>query len=1669
MARPYARLCAGTLVVLLAHACTSALAQDTTVIAGQNINMVAGTEWPDGDPFLQRQNEPTISVSTRNELHLMGGSNDYRTVDLPGLPEGKETGDSWLSAYFSYDGGGRWKSNLLPGYPQDTSPEGLASPLKIAGYEASADPVIRSGTHGLFYYSGIAFTRGDAPPSAGFVATFIDLNNNERGDTVHYVDTTLFDRNDDGTSFIDKPWIAVDKPRAGSATLTIDVPTDDGVVPQTVQCGSVYAAYARIQGEGGAAVSSQIMFTKSEDCARTWSEPVELTLPDTINQGAFVAVEPNTGRVQVAWRQFENATLNCTRPFEFWGNNPEAWPVDEIEIAGVTVLKEDAADIMFRTGEYSDGGWPPKVLRHLVATWLNLLSGADADTISDTVAEAETWMIDNPLGSKPKGAIKDEGNRIRKLMRDFNAGVFGPGNCDALLGDGTTDLLSGMNPNAILVASSSDFGETFSAPVTVSSSSYSPFEQGTTEYSFRTTGYPTMVFDGDGRSYVAYTTRGLAVPDFDAIGGDGRIVVTTSTDGINWTVPMPIDEPEQRGHQLMPALEFIRGKLFLLYYDFREDVSGVFDRFVVDLPVDLTTPRHSVDVRVAQALPSAVPVFADYSVLDGGSTQTSRYPFVMLSDETNQPFSQQTQYNPPNLPMFKGGLVPFFGDFIDIAGLRFILDGAGQWQFNTDPGLGAPVVHAVWTDNRDVEPPPDGDWTSYVPPGDGSPRTSIFDPTQTVPACDPGFDPTVFDRTRMRNQNIYTSRITEGLSVALPGNNRPLGIIQRAFVAFVQNLTGEDKAFRLEILNQPPGGSASFEQFALQTSRDEVVERGSSISRSIFVGSTDPSASVDILVTEIDEFGVPVVGGLTGTARINADPTAPVPLEGNILNEETYTPAIFNPAIFNPAIFNSALLGDPSDPNEIGILSPAIFNPAIFNNPEDAEQFAAALANLAILNPAIFNPAIFNPAIFNPAIFNPAIFNPAIFNPAIFNPAIFNPAIFNPAIFNPAIFNPAIFNPAIFNPAIFNSTLVETSAVIQNQGNSTAAYSLNLDLDNPPAGFLFQVMIYRTYLVPTVVGCTITETVEQEIIVNELTPDVAGSLLNPDSTSFYIEPGSEVVVNVRIVPDPTAPGDPATIDTLPELNLSQSVVPQAVDTEGVNNGETEPPPVIILAPSVPPLLINAVGLSNAVAGTPYSQTLGTTGGGGSPVTWELVPGTALPIGLSLTASGQITGTPPIAGVYLFDVRAKDDDQVAEQGFSITVDPGGLPSLPLVSEESTLGADTLTFDPATGLRWLDVTLSTPYSYDELLLQLQPGGLFERFRLGTSAEVQTFWQSAGIDTSVLGTFVPQNLQPVIDLMAFVGITGINTGNLGGGNFFDFTAGHVESGPGGGGNVTVGTIAADPTPTATGRADFGTVPSNNPNNEHGAWLTYGGSITNVTFSSTNLEIEGPTVSYTAELSNVTGITLAPATVVQGWIDQGTASRAAGGTQVFCGAGTGEFPPGSCSIPFSLGANNTTSAGTGTLVPGPATARLELIVDGIVFYTFRAPITLSAPGSNNWRADFDLSAETPAGPYTCLRHQFTFSDFIPVGEGFTLQMFDVDGGPVIGTWNFVNNFTVPINNVGNEVFLSGTALADGVGFNVISFTQPNTPALDVQGRVGLCTGTNRTNFVPAIMTPLP
>lgn len=305
------------------------------ILVGRNVNMVSGTTIPDGDPYLQRQNEPSIAVSSRNPMHLLAGANDYRTInylfddEIPGLEEKREqtnVPDAWLGVFKSFDGGQSWISTLIPGFPQDYSPEGMASPFKQGDWEliptyAGADAVVRAGTNGLFYYSGIAFNRNQTR-SVVFVSRFID-NNDMEGldiegkprDSIKHIDTKII-AGVSGDDFIDKSWIGVGLPQNAGTTMI------DG---QEVHLNNVYLAYTVFSGSGEN-LESEIMFRRSTDNGKTWTDPMPIDVENAglqskdkgkgkgkgkgegegVNQGAVIAVDPREeyGNVYVAWRQF---------------------------------------------------------------------------------------------------------------------------------------------------------------------------------------------------------------------------------------------------------------------------------------------------------------------------------------------------------------------------------------------------------------------------------------------------------------------------------------------------------------------------------------------------------------------------------------------------------------------------------------------------------------------------------------------------------------------------------------------------------------------------------------------------------------------------------------------------------------------------------------------------------------------------------------------------------------------------------------------------------------------------------------------------------------------------------------------------------------------------------------------------------------------------------------------------------------------------------------------------------------------------------------------------------------------------------------------------------------------------------------------------------------------
>lgn len=1131
---------------------------------GQNVNMVSGTKWPGGDPFLQRQNEPSIAVSTRNPLHLLAGANDYRTVDLPisDILPAEEAGDAWLGIFKSFDGGASWQSTLIPGFPQDQSLAGAASPMK--GFTAASDPVVRAGSNGMFYYSGIAFNR-TTNIGGLFLSRFIDLNNKENGDAtiypnlptdpVRYIDTVKVDSGNAG-QFIDKPWMAVDIPRPGALTCNIKVTQSDGTpVNQSFPGGNVYLAYAMFVG-GQINVRSKINFIKSSDCGVTWTKPLLLSQTYQINQGISIAIDPGTGYVYIAWRVFD----------------------------------------------------------------------------------------------------------------------------------------AGSNLDTLVVAKSTDGGNTFTKGVPVKSltpySATNPtapafFDQGTTGTTFRTNSYPAIAVDANGLVYLAWSQRGVG-PN-----GDARIVLATSPDGISWSSPAAVNNVAvtddfgnqyPRGHQFMPSIIIADGALTVLYYSlqldhtlglftpnnpFQPDPSNngrlyaedrspqgelltnpaaVYTPFVDDL--GLTMRRHTVDLMVAQASPGSNPVFTP-------PVRVSDYIFGLRGDVPNPTQLQQLQENPANLPLFAMGTEPFFGDYIDISALTMIPGAVGGWVFNTPANPNqTPIFYTTWTTNQDVRPPADGNWTHYTPVGAGG--TSVFDPKQTRPGCIPG-------QEGMRNQNIYSSQLTQGLLVSSPQTLKPLSsTLQRAFVVLVQNLTNFDKTFHLTISNQPPGGFASFiagtnnpgpppsvtPPPVVTTALDVDILPHSGISRPVFVVSSNVGASFIVNVAET----TPPPGtnsGLTGFVVFNGDPTSPLQLinPDGVTGEDIATVEIYSPSTSDPALYN------PNAPN------PNAPNP---NGP-----------NTGLSNPNAPNPNAPNPNAPNPNAPNPNAPNPNAPNPDLSNPNAPNPNAPNSVLANPNAPNPNAPNPNAPNADITNASIFDAIYTVTNTGNTSASYHVKL-VGNNPNNIPLQLGVNKTYQTPTSstyvtptgqTSCQLTTENHNNVQALINNPPILSptNLSDPDvqdpssgNTTFALFPGESALIVLRGYF--ASYGDPNAA-----FAAFKTLITQTVPVVASHAANTNTNTIVVSSP----LLITTTNASftQGVVGQTYPLTQLTAVGGNpnSTLTWAIVQGSgALPPGLTLNATqGTISGTPTTAGTFNFTVQLTDSglpQHTTSRPFSITIIP-----------------------------------------------------------------------------------------------------------------------------------------------------------------------------------------------------------------------------------------------------------------------------------------------------------------------------------------------------------------------------------------------------------------------------
>jgi hypothetical protein len=238
----------------------------------------------------------------------------------------------------------------------------------------------------------------------------------------------------------------------------------------------------------------------------------------------------------------------------------------------------------------------------------------------------------------------------------------------------------------------------------------------------------------------------------------------------------------------------------------------------------------------------------------------------------------------------------------------------------------------------------------------------------------------------------------------------------------------------------------------------------------------------------------------------------------------------------------------------------------------------------------------------------------------------------------------------------------------------------------------------------------------------QLTPSVSGAL---GTVSWTIASGS-------LPPGIALDALSGAISGTPTLWGTTTAVVQAQDSWSADRVASQPL-TITIAPA--PLVVATTALPHALLQTLYQAALSASGGTGSN-TWSLIAG-ALPAGLTLDASGTISGTPTELGTFTFTVNAVDNNwptNTATGPVLLVVDPQPFAVSIPVAPTGQVGVPYQLTPTATGQLG---TVSWTLAAGAL-----PAGLTLDPLTGTIAGTPTEWGSFNVTVRGADSFDPIN---------------------------------------------------------------------------------------------------------------------------------------------------------------------------------------------------------------------------------------------------------------------------------------------------------------------------------------
>ena len=224
----------------------------------------------------RQQNEPTVAVDPTNTAIVVAGSNDYCASIV--------NNEVWSGFYRSTNSGQTWSLSLVPGYPDDTSAAGLASPVH-GTCGASGDPTQSFDGEGNLFYGFICFNRSKPISGGVYVARYT-------GHGATYDRTVLVKRGTPSGLFTtglfqDKINLAADQTEGEFSD-------------------NVYVAWSQYHGlQSG---NNAVLFARSTDHGLSYSKPFKVT-PNEHGTASFVdlAVGPD-GTVYMTYLTYPSSS-----------------------------------------------------------------------------------------------------------------------------------------------------------------------------------------------------------------------------------------------------------------------------------------------------------------------------------------------------------------------------------------------------------------------------------------------------------------------------------------------------------------------------------------------------------------------------------------------------------------------------------------------------------------------------------------------------------------------------------------------------------------------------------------------------------------------------------------------------------------------------------------------------------------------------------------------------------------------------------------------------------------------------------------------------------------------------------------------------------------------------------------------------------------------------------------------------------------------------------------------------------------------------------------------------------------------------------------------------------------------------------------------------------------